>query len=162
MTFELVEKNETDKICQTKSLEPLEKKMLNLPQIDCPVSHRFGPGIYMREVFMPKGSIILGHHQNLEHVNIFIKGRLTFFSENGERIEMQAPLTFTAKPGRKLAYIHEDAIWMNVYATEETDIEKLEEKYLTKSETWISETSRIDNAQAHKLEIEQGETKWQE
>lgn len=131
---------------KAKDVEAIEKKFLSLPQVSCPVVHKFGPGIYMREVFLPKGSIVIGHHHNLEHINIFVKGKITFFKD-GEPVDMVAPLSFVGKPGRKIAYIHEDTIWMNVWATNETDIEKLEAQFLTKSETWkndLKECAKIE------------------
>jgi len=129
-------------ISKIKNVEVLEEKILSMPQVPCPVTHRFGPNLYMREVFLPKGALVIGHHQNFEHMNVFIKGKITFFGDNGP-IEMTAPMSFVGKPGRKIAYIHEDSIWMNVYSTKETDVEKLESHYLTKSGTF--EMNKIEN-----------------
>lgn len=136
------------------SIEPLEKKMLKHPQVECPVTHKFGPGVYMREVFLPKGALVIGHHQNFEHMNIFLKGKITFSTEKGP-VDLVAPMTFVSKPGRKIAYIHEDSVWINVYSTNETNVEKLEQKYLTKSETFLRDldekekisllTSKVNN-----------------
>lgn len=116
----------------------LEKKMLELPQAPMNVVHKFGPGVYMRELHLPKGALVIGHHQNFHHVNVFLKGKITFVNDEGRAVDLEAPMTFVGKPGRKVAYIHEDSIWMNVYATNETDIEKLEAHFLTKSEEWLS------------------------
>ncbi len=131
----------TNDISHIKTIEQLEKVMLSMPQIPCSVVHKFGPGVYMRELFLPAGAVVIGHHQNFEHINVFIKGRITFFAEDGTRTELKAPMTFVGKPGRKKAYIHEDSIWMNVYATSETDVEKLEAHFLTKSAAWIDDNS---------------------
>lgn len=130
-----------DLISQKKNsdIEAIEKAMLKEPQVPCSVKHSFGPGVYMREVYLPAGAAVMGHHQNFEHINVFIKGKLTMFEPDGTRTEMTAPMTFIGKPGRKIAYIHEDCIWMNVYSTSETDVEKLEAHYLTKSETAIQD-----------------------
>lgn len=116
------------------NLPDIERKMLTQEQAECPVYHRFGPGIYIREVHMAAGTFAIGHHQNFEHVNVFLKGRVTILQEDGTTAELQAPMFYVGQPGRKVGYIHEDLVWMNVYATEETDIEKLEAHFLTKSE----------------------------
>lgn len=137
MTFDIMTKKEI--ISTVRNKEVIEKEMLKLPQVPCDVTHSFGPGVYMRQVFLPAGSLVMGHHQNFEHANIFIKGRITFFSDDGERFEMKAPMTFVAKPGRKIAYIHEDSLWMNIYSTNETNVEKLESHYLTKSDSWLTD-----------------------
>lgn len=116
--------------------EVVEKEFLKQPQVACPVVHHFGPGIYMREVKIPAGAFAIGHHQNFEHVNILLSGRVTIRNEDGSFTELKAPLTFIGKPGRKIGFVHEDMVWLNVYATDETDVEKLEAKYLTKSVTF--------------------------
>jgi hypothetical protein len=51
-------------------------------------------------------------------------------SEDGEKVEVVAPMTFVGKPGRKVAYILEDVIFQNIYSTDETDIEKLESMFV--------------------------------
>lgn len=120
------------------NVEALEKKFLELPQAPCSVEHKFGPGVYIREVHLPADSYCIGHEQNFEHMNIFVKGRITIF-QDGIGKEIKAPMVFVGKPGRKIGYIHEDSVWLNVYPTEETDIEKLEAKYITKSNSWMED-----------------------
>jgi len=114
-------------------LPELEEAMLQEPQVPCPVTHSYGPGIYIREVFIPAGTFAIGHHQNHRHVNIMLKGKVTMLEEDGSLTLIEAPFFYIGEPGRKVGYIHEDMIWQNVYATEETDVEKLEEEFLTKS-----------------------------
>jgi len=43
-------------IAVASSLDQVEAMMLAAPQIDCPITHHFGPGIYMREAFLPAGT----------------------------------------------------------------------------------------------------------
>lgn len=120
----------------SKNIEKLEGALMKLPQADCPVTHTFGPGVCLREVKLPAGSIVIGHHQNFEHVNIFVKGRVSMRNDDGTFTEMKAPMTFVGKPGRKIGYIHEDVVWLNVWKTDEKDVEKIETHFLTKSQTW--------------------------
>ena len=172
MTFEIVEDRDyfkTPVISQTKNMNGIESKMLALPQVDCPVTHSFGPGVYLREVHMPAGALVLGHHHKFEHTNILVKGRLVFSSETGP-IELKAPMVIPGKPGRKLAFIQEDTVWINVYAnpTNEQDIEKLESLLLDKSENFklstkqknevLSLTSSHDRSDFKKLVKEFGLT----
>ena len=46
--------------------------------------------------------------------------------DDGEVVELVAPMTFVGKPGRKIAHIIETVVFQNIFATDETDIEKLE------------------------------------
>lgn len=105
----------------------LEAEFLRHEQADCPVTHRFGPGVYIRELAVKAGTFIIGRVHLGEHLNTLVSGRITVFLDDGTRMEMEGPQTFVAPPGRKMAYVHEDVIWQNIYATGERDIETLEE-----------------------------------
>jgi hypothetical protein len=110
------------------NLEEIEQKMLVLPQADCPIFHYFAPGLYVRELHMQAGTLAIGHKQKFTQLNILIKGRILMLDPNGGQKELIAPMTFMGQPGRKVGYVLEDIIWQNIYPTEETDIEKLEDR----------------------------------
>ena len=126
-----------DKAFTELDVQRLEAAFLDLQQADCPITHRFAPGIYIREVKMPTGACVIGHHHKTPHLNIMLSGCLTILNEDGTKTEMHAPQTFIASPGRKIAYINEDVIWQNVFATDERDVETLEDMFLDKSEAWL-------------------------
>ena len=105
----------------------LEEAFLQEEQVDCPVTHHFGPGVYIREVTMPTGAYIIGHDHKHPQFNIMLQGRLTLIRNDGTQQELTAPQTFVGSPGKKIAFIHETVRWQNVYATTETDVEALEE-----------------------------------
>lgn len=115
------------------AVEKLEAAFLQEQQVECPVKHHFGPGVYIREVFLPTGSYVIGHRHKSAHLNIMLAGRITLINNDGTRTELTAPQTFVSGPGRKIAYVHENVRWQNVYATEETDVETLETELLDKS-----------------------------
>lgn len=122
----------------------IESAMLALPQAGCPVIHHFGPGLYVREVNIPAGVTAVGHAQRFEHLNIMLKGRVLMFREDGSTSEVSAPALFVGPPGRKIGYVLEDVVWLNVYATDETDVEKLERTYLDKSTAWQADQMQRD------------------
>lgn len=98
-----------------------------MPQVDCPLKHHFAPGVYIREIFMPCGSVIIGKIHKTEHFNIIQKGAVTIAHEDGSRETLQAPLTFVSKPGvQKVLYIHEDTVWSTVHITSNRDLDSLE------------------------------------
>ena len=126
-----------DKAFTESDVQRLEAAFLDLPQADCPITHRFAPGIYIREVKMPAGSYVIGHHHKTPHLNIMLSGCLTILNEDGSKTELKAPQTFIANTGRKIAFIHEDVIWQNVFATDERDVATLEDMFLDKSDAWL-------------------------
>ena len=110
----------------------LTKAVLAYDQAECPVIHRFGPGLYIREIFIPKGTFAIGHVHKFEHLNIFLRGKVQIVHEDGSTSVLEAPAMFVSQPGRKVGLMLEDVLWQNIYATTETDIEKLEEIFFDK------------------------------
>jgi hypothetical protein len=132
----------------------LEKAMMAETQVECPVIHRFGPGTYIREVFLPAGSLAIGHYQNFEHTNVFLRGSVNILNDDGSHTVLKAPLIFVGKPGRKIGYITEDVTWLNIYATDETDINKLEAHFLTKSENWAEDQLNFEHIDHFKVQMD--------
>lgn len=134
-------------IAVNEGIEQIEAHMLNMEQVDCPVAHHFGPGIYIREVTLPGGIFAIGHAQKKDHLNIMITGKVAVVE--GDQVKLlEAPLIFTGTPGRKVGYVLETCVWQNVYATDETDVEKLEAEFLDKSDTWKKQAEEIDKLES--------------
>lgn len=119
------------------AVERLEAAMLAVPQAPCAVVHRFAPGLYVREVTIPAGVFAIGHYQREPHLCVMTRGRVTLVGRDGATEEVIAPVTYIAQPGRKVGYVHEDMTWLNIYATDETDVEQLEARFLRKSDAFV-------------------------
>ena len=130
-------------------VDAAEIAMLGMPQVEIPTVHHFGPEIYIREVTMPAGSVIIGHAHRSETTNQMLSGRIIVIDGDGTRREMVAPHQFVSPPGRKVAYIVEETVWQNVWANpdNETDIAVLEDRYCEKSTAWLAH-----HEQAHLVE----------
>jgi hypothetical protein len=127
----------------SRSIDQIESEMLKCAQVACDVTHSFAPGLYVRQVTVPADTLALGHYQKSAHLNVMISGRVTMIEPDGSRVERCAPLVFVGQPGRKVGYIHETMVWLNIYATDETDVEKIEAKFLDKSEHFSEAQKRI-------------------
>jgi hypothetical protein len=134
-------------IAVASSLDQIEAMMLAAPQIDISVSHHFGPGIYIRSGFMPAGVYAIGHSHKKPHMNMLAKGKLAIASDGDVRV-IEAPYLFASEGGRKLVYVIEDAVLMNIYATEETDIDVIEETFVDKSDAWRDAQQKAMNERA--------------
>jgi len=115
----------------TTSIRPqvsqLVAAMAKMPQIDCPLRHHFAPGLYLREIFMPADTVVIGRVHRTEHFNIITQGACLIVHDDGSREELRAPKVFVSKAGvQKTLYILEDMIWMTTHVTEETDVAVLE------------------------------------
>ena len=124
-------------LAKAPTLDNLESFLQGLPQIAADCVHAFAPGIYIRQVTLQSGTFAMGHRHRHAHLNVMLSGRMTMFNDDGTRSELTAPVVCVAQPGRKVAYVHERTVWLNIYATTETDIEKLEAELLDKSENYL-------------------------
>lgn len=108
--------------------------LLALPpseQREFEVNHTLIDGVYTRTLFIPKGSMLVGKIHLKECVNIVAKGDISVLTETGMG-RFQAGHVAVSKPGiQKVGYAHEDTVFINVFRTDETDIEKIEAEIAT-------------------------------
>ena len=108
---------------------------------DCTLKHYFTPkdekygcSTYAREIFLPKGSFVIGKIHKHPHLNFISKGRVKVFTEFGDK-HLVAPCTFISEVGLKRAvYAEEDTIWTTVHLTEfenEFDLDKIEQEVIS-------------------------------
>ena len=117
--------NELDKATPMRArVERLEAILENAPQVECPVQHRFAPGVYMREMLVPAGTIATGAVHKTEHLTIVV-GHCLLTTDEGVQ-EFIGYRSFASKPGAKRAInAIEDTIVTTIHPTEETDLDKL-------------------------------------
>lgn len=101
-------------------------------QMEFKIINYFSKGVYAREMFLPKGSIVVGKIHKFENLNIISKGEVSFFSIDGAH-QVTAPYTFVGSPGAKrVIFAHEDTVWTTIHGTDETDIDKIEEQFIAR------------------------------
>lgn len=116
---------------RTASIGDLAKFMQTLPQMEAPVKHHFSKGVYIREIFMPKGMLIVGKIHKTRHLNIISQGSCRVVTPT-RVMDIVAPHTFESFEGeQKVVLMHEDVVWSTVHVTEETDLDKLEQECIT-------------------------------
>lgn len=107
--------------------DKLQAAIEQMPQCELPLVHRFTPGMYIREIHMPKGALVVSKVHKTKHPFVILKGKVSVWSEENGVVNLEAPYTGITRPGtRRILYIHEDCIWTTFHATNETDLEKLE------------------------------------
>ncbi len=118
-------------------IENVEKYALTLPQVECKLVHIFAPGVYYRQIHMPAGTFVIGQEHKTRHLNMVISGRVHVMMD-GVVEEIVAPCTFISEVGvRKALSVVEDTVWATIHPTDETDLIKLEELLIEKSQSFI-------------------------
>lgn len=93
----------------------LQAGMEHLPQVECPVRHFFSPGIYLREMTIPSGTVVVGAVHKHEHYAILSKGRVRLSTEEGV-VELTAPAIVHSYPGiKRICYAIEEAVFTTAH-----------------------------------------------
>jgi hypothetical protein len=132
-----------------EDIERAAGELIKFPQVHMPVAHRFAPGVYYREIFMPAGTFVIGAIHKTCHFNIILSGKaivkLCGSSPHTETI--MAPHTFVSLAGVcKVLYILEDMRWATIHPTNEIRIDKLEDLLIENPEyhrRYISEVEKF-------------------
>lgn len=99
----------------------------------CPIKHHWAPGLYAREIFIPKGTLIIGKIHKHAHVNTISQGSVVVATPFGVE-SLSAPVSFVSKPGTKRAVIAlDDVIWTTYHPTDKTTVEEVESEIIAKT-----------------------------
>ena len=96
---------------------------------EIPIKHSFADQLYIRQMDMKAGHIVIGAIHNHKHVWFLMSGRV-IINNNGDIIEHVAPCYTISEPGSKrLIYAVEDSTFVNVHKNPSNteNIEELEE-----------------------------------
>lgn len=110
---------------------------------DCTLTHTFSPihegygcCTYARQMFIPKGTLIVGKIHRHAHHNFIMRGKVSVATEFGKKY-IEAPAVFVSEPGLKRAvYAEEDTVWVTVHLTKhagEGDLDRIEEETIAPS-----------------------------
>ncbi len=143
-----------DVVRPSPSITEVEAEALTLPQVGCETFHIFGPGIYIREVRIKAGVSVIGHLHRRAHMNYVLAGAVEMRENDGPLHVVRAPHRYNSPPGRKVGKALEDLVWQNVFATEETDVEKLEKLLFAKSDSFLSHAAFIQKNKSDGREVD--------
>lgn len=94
-----------------------------------PLKHHFEGGLYTRELFMPKGIMLVSMLHRQQHPSFLVKGKLSYLTDEGQVETIEAPHTiFTQVGTQRVFYVHKDSVWICVYKTDKTNVEDAEKE----------------------------------
>jgi len=101
-----------------------------------PIDENYGCGTYARQMFIPKGTLIVGKIHRHQHLNFIMQGKVSVSTEFGPKY-FEAPCIFVSEVGLKRAVIaEEDTLWVTVHLTKhlgEENLDKMEEEVIASS-----------------------------
>jgi len=117
-----------------KAMANIQAYLLSLPESlgkdPFPLKHSFADGLYIRELFIPKGYFCVGQCHKESYLNIVVKGDMSVLTEDGVK-RISGAKYHVAPPGTKrFGMSHEDTLWITVHANPDntTDIPTLENR----------------------------------
>ena len=91
------------------------------------IVHHFSDGLYAKETIIPKDSILVQHKHAFSHLSVLAKGSVLVMVDD-EVTEYQAPACINIVAGKNHGVkALEDSVWYCIHATEETDVNKIDE-----------------------------------
>ncbi len=109
-----------------EQVERLQEQMAVMPQAELVTEHQFSPGMYMRKLYRPAGTLIVGKVHKEPHFFLCAKGEIIAWTENGMK-RLQAGDVVESKPGTKRVTLAvTDAIGITIHRTDKTDLDEIE------------------------------------
>jgi hypothetical protein len=107
-----------------------------------PLKHNIEGGLYTREVFMPKGSVVVSFIHKQDHPSFVLEGDASVLLDDGKIIRHKQGDKIMTKAGtQRVLFLHEDTRWCCVYRTDAKTIEEAEMDVYT--ENWRELPSEI-------------------
>jgi len=100
-----------------EKIDELELAMLEQGHfIELPVINTFTPGLYSREIFMPKGTLLTSKVHKTEHPYVILSGKAKVYKADGDFEELEAGFSGITQPNtRRVLYIEEDCKWVTFH-----------------------------------------------
>jgi quercetin dioxygenase-like cupin family protein len=109
-----------------EQIERLQSEMAAMPQAELVTEHSFSPGMYLRKVYRPAGTLIVGKVHKEPHFFLCAKGEIIAWTEGGMK-HLYAGDVVESKPGTKRVTLAvTDAIGITIHRTDKTDLDDIE------------------------------------
>lgn len=98
------------------TIDEAEAELLKFPPIQCPLVHSFTPGLYVRQIFIPAGTMLTSRVHKQTHPFFIMRGRISVVSGT-EKTTYEAPyIGITTAGTRRVLYAHKDTVWVTAHA----------------------------------------------
>ena len=117
-----------------EAIARLHREMMALPQVEQPLVHNFCPGLYLRRIINPAGSLVMTKIHKEPNISTLLRGRMAVITEDGAQI-LVAPAQFITQPGTKrVIYAIEECEFTTIHPNplNVTDLDALEDRIIAR------------------------------
>ena len=132
----------------------LQEACLTMPQVETPIKEFFSDGTYGREIFIPKGTCLVGEIHKTEWIIVVSRGKIKVVSEEGISIvdATEHPVTFISPAGVKRAgYALEDTWWTGFRHTGNLTTAEIRKEHLAESYNSLEKPNVGSNSSSSNL-----------
>ena len=124
-----------------EQIDDLHRHMLEMPQAELHTEHHFSPGMYMRKVFRPAGTLIVGKVHKAPHFFLCAAGEIIAWTENGMRNLTAGDVVESQTGTKRVTLAVTDAIGITIHRTDKTDLDELEAELIEPDDTALFDAS---------------------
>ena len=100
-------------------IHQLQAMVAEQPQTLNDAVHRFADGMYIRELTINAGDVVVGKMHRHEHPAMLIKGSATVYTDTGVS-RMTAPYVWISTPGvKRVVYAHDECVFVTVHLNQD-------------------------------------------
>jgi len=125
----------------------LTYRFLQLPQTETGIRHLFQDKLYIREIAIPPGVLVVGRVHKLGHEMQLLKGSLVLLGPDGYSVGFQAPTSLRTGPGyQAVCFTLSNVVARTIHPNPEDvrDIEALEASIFESPESLVDLGSQIE------------------
>lgn len=124
-----------------EQVDELHRHMLEMPQAELTTEHYFSPGMYMRKVFRPAGTLIVGKVHKAPHFFLCAAGEIIAWTEHGMRHLMPGDVIESQPGTKRVTFAVTDAVGITIHKTDNTDLDEIEAELIEPDETALFDAS---------------------
>ena len=97
-------------------------------------THHFSDGVYAKQMLIPAGHVVGSHAHAYSHLSVLATGDVVVETD-GVLTDYAGPACIEIKAGvAHRVFAKTNAVWFCIHATEENDVNKIDEVLVTKGE----------------------------
>lgn len=110
--------------------------------------HRFAPGMYMRELTVPAGMLIVGKTHRHDHFLMVMSGKAEVLSEFGREIVEAGHISMSKAGVKRIVLAIEDTRFITIHhnASDSQDLEVIEREHI------VPDINELESYQAREIE----------
>jgi quercetin dioxygenase-like cupin family protein len=113
-----------------EQIDRLQAEMALMPQAELVTEHHFSPGMYMRKVFRPAGTLIVGKVHKEPHFFLCAMGEIVAWTENGMVTLLPGDVVESQPGTKRVTMAVTDSIGITIHRTDKTDLDEIEAELL--------------------------------